>query len=219
MAGSMDGKEAMEECLEALYRLELGAQPLTVQALQGNADLAGVDIGELLLDLLASGYMTMDGEAIRLSKGGRSIGRKIYSRHELAEGVFRLLGMRKARAHQEACRIEHEVAVDAESGLQDEQRSLLELFSRGAVPLTQAEGDTEYRVCLISGGGGARRRLEDMGIAPGIPIWLRARRIGGPVEVEVQGSRLALGRGIATRVVVMPAPVYGRQQPSPKAVD
>ncbi len=210
-------REVREECLEALYRLELGSQPSTVRALRDNSDLSGVAIGAVLLDLLAGGFVTMEGEAVHLARGGRSIGRKIYQRHELAEGVFRLLGMRTARAHEEACRIEHEMTIDTESGLRDERLSLLDLFSQGAIPLTQAEEDREYRVCLISGGGGARRRLEDMGIAPGTPVRLRARRAGGPVEIEVQGSRLALGRGVAARVVVMPS--AASVEPSGEPVD
>jgi len=212
-------KEAGEECLEALYRLELEHLPQTIEALRGNSDLAGVDIGNVLLELMAAGFVTMGGEAVRFTRGGRIIGRRIYTRHELAEGIFSLLGMRKSRAHEEACRLEHEVGVDAESGLADEQRSLLELFSRGAIPLTRAQEDEEYRVCLISGGGGSRRRLEDMGIAPGTSIRLRTRRQGGPVEIEIQGSRLALGRGIASKVVVIPAAVYGRHEPSAKGAD
>ncbi len=212
-------KEANEECLEALYRLEIEHEEQTVEALQANSDLAGVDIGAVLLALMAAGLVSIDGESVRLTRGGRIIGRRIYSRHEMAEGILSLLGMRKARAHEEACRLEHEVGVDAESGLADEQRSLLELFSRGAIPLTRAHEDEEYRVCLISGGGGARLRLEDMGIAPGTAVWLRTRRSGGPVEIEVQGSRLALGRGIASKVVVIPAAVYKQHVPAREGAD
>lgn len=206
---AVPAREAKEECLEALYRLELAHEPPTVERLRANADLTGIDIGGVLLDLLAADLVALTGGLFHLTRRGSYLGSRLYSRHESAEGLLRLLGMRKARAHREACRVEHErqevsTGSDESAVLDEERSSLLILLSQGAVPLTEAREREEYRVCLVWAGGSARRRLEDLGIAPGSPIRVRARRHGGPVEVEVHGSALALGRGVAAKVVVLP---------------
>ena len=59
------------------------------------------------------------------------------------------------------------------------------------------------KIAFIRGGSKKLRRLLDMGLTPSTPICVvRAAPFGGPVEIAVRGSRLALGRGIATDVFV-----------------
>jgi len=52
-------------------------------------------------------------------------------------------------------------------------------------------------------GHGCVRRLMDMGLTPGTQVEIsKAAPFHGPVEVIVRGSRLALGRGMAERILV-----------------
>lgn len=47
------------------------------------------------------------------------------------------------------------------------------------------------------------KRLEDMGLTPGTQIKVvRSAPFHGPLELHVRGSRLALGRGMAERILV-----------------
>ncbi|MEM2505385.1 MAG: FeoA family protein [Candidatus Bathyarchaeia archaeon] len=64
------------------------------------------------------------------------------------------------------------------------------------------EGE-EAEVVMLVGGRGLVTRLAEMGITPGTRIRI-VRRIGnrGPVEVYVRGSILALGWGIARKIMV-----------------
>jgi ferrous iron transport protein A len=72
-----------------------------------------------------------------------------------------------------------------------------------AVSLTDlGEGD---KCTVIAALGGQRmvRRLAEMGLTPGTEITIiRIAPMHGPVEVFVRGVSLALGRGIASRVLV-----------------
>lgn len=55
------------------------------------------------------------------------------------------------------------------------------------------------------GGFGLVRRLAEMGLTPGVEVkLLKKGSFGGPVEVEVRGVALALGRGVASKVLVKP---------------
>lgn len=50
---------------------------------------------------------------------------------------------------------------------------------------------------------GFRKRLEDMGLTPGTEVTVvRSAPFRGPLEVHVRGSRLAIGRGMANRILV-----------------
>jgi Fe2+ transport system protein FeoA len=52
-------------------------------------------------------------------------------------------------------------------------------------------------------GWGFQRRLEDMGLTPGTRVMVvKSAPFHGPIEIHVRGSRLAIGRGMAERILV-----------------
>lgn len=54
----------------------------------------------------------------------------------------------------------------------------------------------------VKGGFGMVRRLAALGIIPGTRVTVLSNSFRGPLIVEARGSRLALGRGEAMRVIV-----------------
>jgi len=61
------------------------------------------------------------------------------------------------------------------------------------------------RIIAIEGGHGLQRRLQQMGIHPGDTVAVSSRgAFRGPLLVGIHGSRIALGRGVARRVIVEP---------------
>ncbi len=73
----------------------------------------------------------------------------------------------------------------------------------GVVRLCDADSG-EYRVVLLSTGRFQRRRLEDMGLGQGALVRVQRRQHHGPIAVEAHGARLALGRGVAAKILVAP---------------
>ncbi len=70
-------------------------------------------------------------------------------------------------------------------------------------PLTSLEPGESAKIAFIRAGRGAVRRLSDMGLTPGTSVkMIRSAPLSGPVNVELRGSRLAIGFGIASRVFV-----------------
>lgn len=60
-------------------------------------------------------------------------------------------------------------------------------------------------IVSVNGGKILTKRLADLGMSPGIEIKiLRKTYFSGPVQVEVFGSRLVLGRGLASKIMVVP---------------
>jgi len=58
------------------------------------------------------------------------------------------------------------------------------------------------RVVEIRAGRGLTRRLLAMGIAPGMKVKVLKSSGPGPILVEVGQTRIALGRGVAMKVIV-----------------
>jgi ferrous iron transport protein A len=58
----------------------------------------------------------------------------------------------------------------------------------------------EVKVVDIQGGRGVIQRLAEMGIVPGVKIKVIANS-GGPLLIALGSSRIALGRGLASKII------------------
>ena len=54
----------------------------------------------------------------------------------------------------------------------------------------------------IMGGRGAMRRLMELGIVPGTMVEVIQNYMRGPVIVRVRGMEMAIGRGVASKIIV-----------------
>ncbi len=70
------------------------------------------------------------------------------------------------------------------------------------VPLSNLRPGESGVVINLQGGPNFRSRLYAMGLSPGATVQVVNVYNPGPVVVEVGGARLALGRGMASRVLV-----------------
>jgi Fe2+ transport system protein FeoA len=71
------------------------------------------------------------------------------------------------------------------------------------VTLKDLKQGEKGKILAIRGGCGIHKRLLDMGITPGtIVSVVGAAPLKGPVMIKVRGSKLAIGMGIASKVLV-----------------
>jgi len=69
--------------------------------------------------------------------------------------------------------------------------------------LDQMYENRKAKVIDLQGGSGIKQRLSQMGIHPGDTITiLRYEPLRGPILIEILGTQVALGRGIASKVIV-----------------
>ena len=68
--------------------------------------------------------------------------------------------------------------------------------------LSRVSPESEVTLIDIVGGRGIRSRLYSMGIVPGERLRVLSRNGAGPVMVAVRDSRLAIGRGMAEKILV-----------------
>ena len=72
-----------------------------------------------------------------------------------------------------------------------------------AITLDLAKENQKVKVVSVSGGWGIRQRLGCLGIHPGDIITVKKSAImRGPILISVHGNQVALGRGVARKVVV-----------------
>jgi Fe2+ transport system protein FeoA len=69
--------------------------------------------------------------------------------------------------------------------------------------LIECKNGEEVIVLSVNAGLMAKRRLADLGIVPGVKIIKKQSALfRGPVEIIVRGSTLAIGRGLASKILV-----------------
>ena len=70
------------------------------------------------------------------------------------------------------------------------------------IPLAMISQGEEVTVVDIRAGRGITKRLADMGLTPGATLRVITSHVPGPILVDLRGSRLVLGHGIAQKVMV-----------------
>ena len=69
--------------------------------------------------------------------------------------------------------------------------------------LDKAKADQKVRILRIDGGEGVRSRLHQLGIFEGGCVYVRRKSaFGGPLIIEYDSSHVALGRGMAEKIIV-----------------
>lgn len=70
------------------------------------------------------------------------------------------------------------------------------------MPLSMVQSGELVQVVAVRTGWGLQRRLADMGLTPGVRVKVINSGGRGPVVLDIRGSRLALGHGIAHKIMV-----------------
>jgi ferrous iron transport protein A len=71
-----------------------------------------------------------------------------------------------------------------------------------SMPLSLVGAGKILIVTGVVGGWGMRRRLADMGLIPGAQVMVMNGCHPGPLLIDIRGSRLGLGFGVAQKIMV-----------------
>jgi len=75
--------------------------------------------------------------------------------------------------------------------------------SNGLLPLSMVGTGQKVKLVEITAGTKLRRRLTELGLTPGVELQIMQDQ-GGPLLLCVYNSRLAVGRGMAHKILVEP---------------
>jgi len=70
------------------------------------------------------------------------------------------------------------------------------------IPLTMVLSGKKVKIVSLAGGRGMQERLISMGLRPGAEIEVMRRGAPGPFIVAVGEARLAIGAGMAQKIMV-----------------
>ena len=171
-------------------------------------------------------------KGIEFTDKGRQVAKKVKRKHRILERFLHdVLKIRKDDIHDQACKMEHALSNEAENGLckmlrhpascpdgkpipicdkdVDNCASCEPVLENPSVrqerllPLCALQTGQKAVVRFVRGGRVAVKRLCDLGVTTGTQIQLKScAPLGGPVEITVRGSDLAIGRGLAEKIFV-----------------
>jgi DtxR family Mn-dependent transcriptional regulator len=211
--------EMLEDCLQAVYRLERAGRPADLREVAAFARITPEAAGQVLGELEVRGLLH-DGtpDRARLTEEGRQQATALVRRHRLSERLFAdILGLPSDRVHDEAMRLEHALTPEAEARL----ASLLQhpetcphgqpipspdgrIAALAARTLDRVPPGTRVWIQQITEEEPAfLRYLASLGLLPGAELRVEeAAPFGGPLLVEAGGARYALGRDVAAKILV-----------------
>jgi ferrous iron transport protein A len=80
----------------------------------------------------------------------------------------------------------------------------MNLLQNDNVPLTMIKPGQRVKLVGITAGRRLRHRLTELGLTPGVELKVMQDK-GGPLLLAVHDTRLALGRGMAHKIIVQSA--------------
>lgn len=213
---------AVEEYLEAIYKMLQEDQPLIAARLAERMEVSPPTVADMLKRLQEGGFVSVQKkEGIRLTKKGNEAAETLIRRHRLAERLLTdYLGLTWDEVHDEACKLEHAISGLVEEKL-IEKLGHPETCPHGhpipGIRRRKRKGKTRPLSTLSVGEEGVIERvaeeepqllqyLADLGMLPDARIAIKeVAPFRGPVLVKVAGAQYALGQEVAAKIMVRPA--------------
>ncbi len=88
---------------------------------------------------------------------------------------------------------------------EDKKNQAIDDSTVSVMPLAMASAGEKIRIVKFAGGRGMHQRLSSMGLNVGSEIEIIKKGFQGPLLIEAGDTRLAIGAGMAHKIIVMPA--------------
>lgn len=218
MTGSRLSASA-EDYLKAIYAIGNGQSPVTISALAERLGITAASVSGMVRRLAEQGFLTHEPyHGVTLTDLGRLRALETLRRHRVIETYLAsVLGYSWDRVHAEAERLEH-AASDELIDRMAEALGQPTTDPHGA-PIPTRDGsvdETVYRsldslepeesgrvMRVMHEDAAMLRYLDELDLRPGALVRVKARApFGGPITVEVYGSRRFVAPSLAAQVLV-----------------
>ena len=223
---------SVEEYLEAIYNFNEKGDLAKNQDLSDKLKVSPPSVTQMIQRLAEEGLVAYEPyKGTQLTGKGMALAQKVVRKHRLLEVfLYNTLKLPREKVHEQACRMEHSITDETASALCKALDNPDKCIDNDPIPecslnvqdcaeceaartinteqplvtqLSNLKPDEEGKVAFIRGGRQSTRRIQDMGLTPGTYLkMLNAAPFNGPVEVEVRGTSLALGRNLAGQVYI-----------------
>jgi DtxR family Mn-dependent transcriptional regulator len=214
-----------EQYLKVIYNLTEGGGTAKTTDMANALGVAPASVTQMLHKLDREGYVKHEpyrGTVLRPK--GRRIARRVTRRHRLLERFLSdVVGVEEDIGHEQACKMEHALGKEAEETLCRMLAHPSHCPHGKKIPKCERTGGCEK--CMMEGvrlsdlGEGMRAvvshlvskdkdelcRILAMGFVPGTPIRIEKKLpLGGPIIVDLKGTRIAIARDIGEALHVTP---------------
>jgi len=209
----MQQESDVVELLEIVKAFTQNGSPVPVHLVTAKMGRLPEDVQRLTQAAISKGLAYQNQSGIGLTETGEAVIRKHREEHvheryvhgrSLTGRLRRSLegGVADLHEHWRHHGLDDESLVSFYKNLENLQGRIEE-----TVALTDLREGEKSAMVLALGGHRMVRRLAEMGLTPGTEVTVvRSAPMHGPIEISVRGVSLALGRGIASRVLVKRAP-------------
>jgi len=189
----------LEEYLETMYRKKQKGEKITTGEIAKELSISPASVSEMFKKLEKRGYIKYTPyKKVELTKEGEKIGASILRKHRLVEDFLEIFGVKREKAHEEACALEHAVSNAAEKAFERAIKN-----TKNAKPLSTLKEGQKGKILYVIGGVMANKRIEELGLTRGTIVKvIRTSKYGCPISLLVRDSELAIGRGIAEKIYV-----------------
>jgi DtxR family transcriptional regulator, Mn-dependent transcriptional regulator len=212
--------EAVEDYAKAIYALaHRGEGPVGTSALAVRVGVSPASVTAMLKRMHAMKLVTHEPyRGVTLTTAGEKVALEVMRHHRLLEAYLsEALGMPWDRVHDEAEVLEHYISEELEeriaTALGDPNRDPhgdpipdreLVLGDEEGVALVELElGESGTFSRVSDSDPEMLRYLAEQGIRPGAKLRVTERQpFGGPLFVEVEGARHAIGGDLAQRMLI-----------------
>lgn len=209
-----------EEYLEAIFKLqEETDKPVGITKVAEYLKLSAASASEMVKRLKQDGTVNYDRKReISLTKKGWLQASRVIRRHRLAERLLTdYLKLNWDKVHEEACKLEHAISAEVEGRLAESlgnpstcphgypiPNEAGEYPKIKVLPLLDLKMSNQALIARIrEERADVLKYLDGLGIKPGAKIrLLEIAPFGGPISIEVNGERQALGRELAGLIMV-----------------
>ncbi len=215
-------ENSLDRSLEALYRLKQHGVSVPVKALAQKLRISRAEAAERIVRLQAKGYVTSNSALdLALTPSGVAWGATRIRQHRLVERLLHdHLGLPWEQVHEEAARIAPAISSDLEERLDAVLGHPATCPHGNPIPAPDGSFKTEPATPLDRLRPGSKgtisaivqeepqllRYLAALGLFPKTDLEVEeVAPMGGPIVVKVGASRYALGREVASRILIREA--------------
>ncbi len=219
-SGATEPTEAIQDYAKAIYTLQRRSEgPISTSALAERLAVSPASVTAMLKRMAEADLVEHEPyRGVQLTTSGERVALEVIRHHRLLESYLAdALGMPWDRVHAEAEVLEHYISEELEERIANALGDPavdphgdpipsrdLEITSEGGTVLARLEPGQGGVFARVSDSDSEMLRyLSDRGIRPGARVEVTERQpFGGPLFVEVDGVRHALGGELAERMVI-----------------
>jgi DtxR family Mn-dependent transcriptional regulator len=209
---------AFEEYCEAIYELKEDDVEVIQARIADRLMVSRPAVSEMIKRLEVEGLVTIDHNAISLSRDGMRLAERVVRRHRLAERFLTdILGLSWADAHKEAGKWEHVISLPVEQAIVKVLGDPTTCPHGNPIPGADYVAPPSVALSDVTVGGGFTvsripeeleftpgllEFLEDADVVPGRAGTITAASPDGTTTVEISGRHIGIGAFASQRILV-----------------